>query len=158
MRSPANNSLIGLDSAQAEVTGGGNGIVCAGTGDVAALSGTNGTWDWVAGSNSTIDLDGAQSVVAGDTNTLGLHNSIASLTGNSETFVFQQDFGWDVIGGFNTTDKVQLAAADFADWSALLGHVTQSGSNTVITLGAANSITLAGVTMSSLQQSQFSIN
>ena len=48
-----------------------------------------------------------------------------------------------------------FSSSDFANWSALLSHMTQSGSNTVLTLDASDKITLTGVTASSLQSSQF---
>lgn len=48
-----------------------------------------------------------------------------------------------------------LSASDFANWSALQSHMTQSGNNTVITLDASNAITLTNVATVTLTSSQF---
>jgi hypothetical protein len=60
----------------------------------------------------------------------------------------------DVINGFTPTDSMTFSSSDFANWSALLSHTAQVGSDTVITLDAADTITLKGVTASNLQPSQ----
>jgi hypothetical protein len=100
--------------------------------------------------NSTATITGNNNMMnAGSSDTL-------TASGNSDMFVFQPAFDQDVINGFNSTDSMQFSASDFANWSALLSHVSQSGSNTVITLDASDTITLKGVTASSLQSSQFS--
>jgi Ca2+-binding RTX toxin-like protein len=78
-----------------------------------------------------------------------------TVSGGKESLVFQQAFGRDVINGFAATDTIQLSKADFANWSALLNDMSQSGSNTVITLDALDAITLTDVRASSLQSSQF---
>ena len=49
---------------------------------------------------------------------------------------------------------MQFSTSDFADWNALLGHMTQSGSDTIIAVDAWDTITLKDVTASTLQQSQ----
>ena len=151
------NGTIYLTSAQAAVTGGGNSIGFAGSGDIAGLYNTGGAWDSVWGSNETVYLTNAQASVTGNSNTLNFlgTGNTATVSGSSDAFVFQAAFGQDVINGFASSDTMQLAASDFANWSALLAHMTQSGSNTLITLDASDQITLTGVTASSLQSSQF---
>ena len=69
--------------------------------------------------------------------------------------MFLPAFGVDTINGFASTDSMTFSMSDFANWSRLQSHMTQSGSNTVITLDATDKITLTGVTKSSLQSSQF---
>ena len=69
--------------------------------------------------------------------------------------MFQPAFGQDVINGFSSSNSMTFSSSDFANWSALLSDMTQSGSNTVITLDASDKITLTGVTESSLKSSQF---
>ena len=51
---------------------------------------------------------------------------------------------------------MQYSAADFASFAVLQAHMSQSGSNTIITLDASDAITLYNVQASSLQSSQFS--
>ncbi len=147
-----------LTNAQTSVAGGGDTVNFLGSsGNAASLYNTAGTADTINGSNGSIYLTGAQASVTGNSNTLNFlgTGNTASVSGSTDAFVFQAAFGQDAINGFASTDTMQLAASDFANWSALLGHMTQSGSNTLITLDAADTITLTGVAMSSLQQSQF---
>ena len=60
------NGTVYLTSAQATVTGGGDGIVFAGgSGNAASLYSTGGSWDWVSGSNGTVYLNSAQAAVYG---------------------------------------------------------------------------------------------
>ncbi len=148
-----------LTNAQTSVAGGGDIIDFLGSsGNAASLYNTAGTADTINGSNGSIYLTGAQASVTGNSNTLNFlgTGNTASVSGSTDAFVFQAAFGQDAINGFASTDTMQLAASDFANWSALLGHMTQSGSNTLITLDASDKITLTNVAMSSLQSSQFS--
>ncbi len=147
-----------LTNAQTSVAGGGDTIDFLGSsGNAASLYNTAGTADTINGSNGSIYLTGAQASVTGNSNTLNFlgTGNTASVSGSSDAFVFQAAFGQDSINGFASSDTMQLAASDFANWSALLGHMTQSGSNTLITLDASDKITLTNVAMSSLQASQF---
>jgi hypothetical protein len=60
-----------------------------------------------------------------------------------------------VINGFASTDTLQFSKLDFASWSALHSHMSQSGANTVITLDATDTVTLTNVAMTSLTASEF---
>jgi hypothetical protein len=134
------NGTVYLTSAQAAVTGGGNTISFAGgSGNAAGLYNTGGSWDSVWGSNATIYLSGAQ----------------AAVTGANDTFAFLASFGVDTISGFSATDSMQFSVSDFANWAALSSHMTQTGTGTVITLNASNTVTLNAVTIASLTASQF---
>ncbi len=147
-----------LTNAQTSVAGGGDTVNFLGSsGNAASLYNTAGTADTINGSNGSIYLTGAQASVTGNSNTLNFlgTGNTASVSSSSDAFVFQAAFGQDAINGFASSDTMQLAASDFANWSALLGHMTQSGSNTLITLDASDKITLTNVAMSSLQASQF---
>ncbi len=147
-----------LTNAQTSVAGGGDTIDLLGSsGNAASLYNTAGTADTINGSNGSIYLTGAQASVTGNSNTLNFlgTGNTATVSGSSDAFVFQAAFGQDAINGFASSDTMQFAASDFANWSALLGHMTQSGSNTLITLDASDKITLTNVAMSSLQASQF---
>ena len=148
---------VNLNSAQSVVQGGGNALTLTGTGDAATLIGTGGSADTVNGSNSLLYLNGSQATVTGNSDTLVMTDATATASGNSDWFVFQAAFGQDSITGFNSTDTIQLAVSDFASWNVLQGDMAQSGVNTVITLDASDSITLVGVTKTSLTQAEFSL-
>ena len=151
------DGTVYLTSAQVAVYGGGDGIEFAGgTGDAASLVDTGGDWDWVSGSNGAVYLASAQATVTGTGDTVGLSGSSSvTMSGGSNAFDFGTAFGKDVIGGFASTDSIQFSATDFASWSALQSHMSQSGANTVITLDANDTVTLTNVTKTSLTASQF---
>ena len=52
-------------------------------------------------------------------------------------------------------DVIQLDAALFGDFADVVAHASQVGANTVITLDAANSITLNNVTLANLNANDF---
>ncbi|WP_420384382.1 NF038122 family metalloprotease [Novosphingobium sp.] len=151
---------IYLTSAQATITGGGNVIGFAGgTGNVATITDTAGAWDSAWASNGTLNLHSAQVAITGSGDTIGFAGgNTASLNGANQTLAFQQGIGGqDVINGFAATDTIQLSATDFSSWAYLLnsGAMAQVGADTVITLDAADTIRLTGVTASSLGSAQF---
>ena len=153
----ANNGAVYLISAQTAVTGGGDGIVFyGGSGNAASLYSTGANADTVTGSNGTISLSSAQATVTGTGDTLDLSGTSAvTANGGSNAFVFGAAIGTEVINGFVSTDTIQFSASDFANWSALSSHMTQSGANTVITLNSSNTVTLDGVTATTLTSSEF---
>ena len=140
----SNNTVNFGANATATVTGSGNTIGAA-TGDNLTVS--NDTVN--AAASATATLTGNNNTInagAGDTLTV---------TGNTgDSFVFVPAFGIDTINGFTSTDQMTFSSSDFANWTALQSHMSQVGSNTVITLDASDKITLTGVAMSSLQSSQ----
>jgi Ca2+-binding RTX toxin-like protein len=89
------------------------------------------------------------------------------LTGNfnADRFVFTDGHGQDTITDFeatNNAEKIDLSAvsaiaslADLNLGSATTGAATQVGANVVIDTGGGNSITLAGVSLSDLDASDF---
>ena len=110
----------------------------------------------VEGSKGSVDLANAQASVTGNNDSIHLFgNNTVKQNGASDTFVFQRAIGEDIITGFASTDSMQFSAFDFANWSALLGHISQSGRNTVIALDAPDTVTLTNVTAASLVASQF---
>jgi hypothetical protein len=151
------NGTVYLTSAQATVTGGGDAIVFgSGSGNAASLFSTGGNGDTVIGSNGTVNLTSAQATVTGSTDTLDLSGtSTVTANGGSDAFVFGAAIGTEVINGFASTDSIQFSKSDFASWSALQSHISQSGANTVITLDASDTVTLTGVTATSLTSSEF---
>jgi hypothetical protein len=151
------NGTVYLTSAQAAVYGGGDTIdFSGGTGNVAGLYSTGANADTVNGSNGTVYLTSAQAAVTGTGDTLDLSGTSAiTAIGGSEAFVFAAAIGTEVINGFASTDTIQFSKSDFASWSALQGHISQSGANTVIRLDANDTVTLTGVTAASLTASEF---
>jgi len=114
-----------------------------------------GITDVVSGSGDVINIANGDSLTASQATINVGAGSTATVSGTNDNFVFKPAFGQEVINGFGSTDSISLSASDFANWSALLSHTAQSGANTVITLDPSDTITLAGVTASSLQASQF---
>jgi len=132
------DSAILSDSNQTAILNGSNESVSLNsTNDLVSLDGQN---DSLEGSNATIDIG---------------PNVNAAVSGSLNTLVFQPESGLETITGFDPTDTIQLGNSEFANWSDLLGNISQSGSDTVIKIDAANAITLKGVTATSLQASQF---
>jgi hypothetical protein len=151
------NGTVDLNSAQATVVGGADAIVfSSGTGNATSLYSTGANGDTVNGSNGTVNLTSAQATVNGSTDTLNLSGtSTVTANGGSDAFVFGATIGKEVVNGFASTDTIQFSASDFANWSALQNHMTQSGANTVITFDANDTVTLTNVTGSNLTSSEF---
>jgi hypothetical protein len=151
------NGTVDLNSAQATVVGGADAIVfSSGTGNATSLYSTGANGDTVNGSNGTVNLTSAQATVNGSTDTLNLSGtSTVTANGGSDAFVFGATIGKEVVNGFASTDTIQFSASDFANWSALSSHMTQSGANTVITFDANDTVTLTNVTASNLTSSEF---
>jgi Ca2+-binding RTX toxin-like protein len=106
-----------------------------------------------AGDDVVYANGGNDRIVAGSGNDL--------LWGGSGTdvYVFKGDFGKDVIGDFQPTwtghDVIELRTDQFANFAAVLAASSQVGSDTVITLNAATSVTLKNVALSSLASDDF---
>jgi Ca2+-binding RTX toxin-like protein len=73
----------------------------------------------------------------------------------ADRFVFSGAFGTDVVSDFKANDVIQLDAAQFANFGAVQAASSQLGADVVITLNAANTITLTGVTLASLNSGDF---
>jgi hypothetical protein len=147
--------------------------------NVASLFNTAHTTDTVHGSNGTVYMFNATANITGNNDLInfetsddhatvsGNNDTVAfigagfpssvSVAGTSETFKFQAALGQVTITGFEAaTDNIYLSASDFGgNWTGLQSHMAQVGANTVITLDANNTITLVGVTESSMQSSHF---
>lgn len=80
-------------------------------------------------------------------------------TGN-DTFEFHTGFGHDTIidfevGTAEAHDLIDLVDAGFADFSQLLAAASESNGDTIITIDAAQSLTLAGIGVQSLTADHF---
>jgi len=138
---------VTLNNAQTSIFGGGDHVYfSAGQPSAVSLYQTNGVDDMVSGSNGAVTLNDAQAFVSGTENNIYLN-------GFTNLVAFQPNFGLETVNGFGFDDAMQFSKSDFADFAAL--HPMQSGANTVIALDAADSVTLTGVTASSLTAAQF---
>ena len=74
----------------------------------------------------------------------------------ADTFQFAPSFGHDTIVDFTEgEDKIDFDPAIFATIDDILAHTQQVGSDTVITVDQASSVTLTNVDMSTLSASDF---
>jgi VCBS repeat-containing protein len=81
-----------------------------------------------------------------------------TLTGGAgaDTFVFNADFGKDVITDFTRgLDRLQFDRDVFADYADMLDSAVQSGADVLIDAGGGNMITLKNVQMAALQAGDF---
>ena len=136
-------------------------------GAVDLLGGWGDTLDNLSSISGNIALAGGdilnnQGQVYGDM-TLGASDTINDSGGailgvisasNSNMFDYAGLFGNETIDNFvvsgSTHDTIQFAANDFGSFQAVHHAISQVGSDTVIRLDATDSITLVGVTKSSL--------
>ena len=105
-------------------------------------------------------------VVDGDVK-LGAHDTfrVGDVTGavtatTNDLFEFSGNFGNATIGGFvagsgATNDIIQFATNDFSTFAKVKAASTQQGADVVIRLDASDSITLTGVTLTSLVAANF---
>jgi serralysin len=106
------------------------------------------------------DLDNL--IVGGSgVNTLtgGAGNDVLTGGAVADFFVYLANWGHDTITNFVATgtahDTIRIDQNVFADWASLLAASHQSGSDTIVTADADNSITLQNVAISSLHSTDF---
>jgi hypothetical protein len=144
-----------MNAAQSSIFGGSNTIYENG-GSASSLYATGGNWDLVVGSGQTVTLNSSQATVIGNNNFIYMQGaSTATLSGSGDHVVTSQALGQQYLTGFGSTDTMQFSAADFASFSALQGAMSTSGTSTVITLDADDSVTLFNTQKSALTASQF---
>jgi probable HAF family extracellular repeat protein/VCBS repeat-containing protein len=123
------------------------------------VGGTAGTT--IHGGSGSYVLDGgagSDTVIAGKGNQVLIGGPNDTLTAGSgrDTFVFVPNFGKNAITNFNPHDDViELPKSEFANFAAVQAHAQQVGHDTVITYDAQDTITLTGVSLSSLHASDF---
>jgi hypothetical protein len=118
------------------------------------LKGVNQTLDGSAG-NVVLDATNASK------NTMttligGPGDKLIGTPGGGDTFVFHGNFGQNTITNYAAGDKIQFDSSAFgSDPTAILSDAHQVGADTVITdpHNSANTVTLTGVQLSSLQHS-----
>ncbi len=92
---------------------------------------------------------------------VGPSNDIATGNGGADTFVFGTSLGNDIITDFYASgrshDVLQFSHNTFRSFAAVLAHAAQVGSDVVITVDAADTVTLKNVHLSSLQKTDIHI-
>ena len=87
----------------------------------------------------------------------GLHDDQLVGGAGSDTFVFNiNSFGHDVITDYGNADYVKITGAAASDLQALLGSRMQVGANTIFSGRNGDTLTLNGVTASSIDVARFS--
>jgi Ca2+-binding RTX toxin-like protein len=83
-------------------------------------------------------------------------DDILSGGAGADTFQFAPSLGHDTIVNFEPgVDKIDFDLAIFATVDDILAHTQQVGSDVVITVDQANSVTLTNVSTSTLSASDF---
>jgi hypothetical protein len=127
---------------------------------------------WLGAGTDTVHLGSAggivhggagSAVITGTTGAMTVYSGTGAetVTGSSaaDTFAFGPGLGADVVTNYSAAqgDKIDLTAfTTLQTWSQILPLISQQGSNTVITVGSG-SVTLDGVTASSLTAADFNI-
>jgi len=89
---------------------------------------------------------------------IGGPNDTLTGGGGADTFVFNPNFGKETITDFGANLNQNVIAFDkhlFSDFSQVQAHTTQSGNNAVITYDAGDKITLVGIQVADLHDSNF---
>jgi len=111
----------------------------------AAIRGTSG--------NDTISGTAWNDTIAG-----GAGNDTMSGGAGSDTFVFRANLGQDVVTDFTVgSDLLEFRDGNFADAAAALAAATSSGSDTLITIDANNTVLLKNVSLANLHETDFHI-
>ena len=90
----------------------------------------------------------------------GTGNDILEGGFNADTFLFENNFGQDVITDFNQANTIEAidlsAVSNITSFSDLINaHIFQNGNGDAVIFDGANSITLLGVSVSSLNAGDF---
>ena len=108
--------------------------------------------DWMHGGQGDDVLHGG---AGNDTLNGGVGNDVLWGEGGADTFVFAAGFGRDVVRDFVAGDHLLFGPGTFASYDDVRAHMAQVGSDVVITLDAADTVTLTGVSLASLTHDQF---
>ena len=153
----------------------GNGTWTVETNDLSALTvmtaaaysgamvlGVTETWTNANGSTGTATVaDNVEAYAPGAPIFALSGNDTLTGAGGNDEFVFAQPIGNDTIYNFNVaTDKIDLIGfANVASFSDIKGNIADDGhGDTVITIGAGETITLHGVNAASLTAADFVFN
>jgi hypothetical protein len=154
----ASDDQIIFDGAHAVISGGGNSISSGAQGSLFVIQDTAGQADAATATLDYVALANAQASIVGDLNVIGFSGTnTLGVQGGGENFYFAPAMGLTTITGFAMSDVINLSASDWSSFAALQASpdLQQSGANTLITLDAADTITLINVTASTLTAAQF---
>ena len=110
---------------------------------------------WFRGTsgNDTISGTSANDTIAG-----GAGNDTLSGGSGNDTFVFRANLGQDTVTDFTIgSDVLEFRDGIFADAAAALAAATVSGSDTLITIDAGNTVLLKNVALANLHVGDFHI-
>jgi Ca2+-binding RTX toxin-like protein len=103
--------------------------------------------------NDTIGGTAWNDTIAG-----GAGNDTMSGGAGSDTFLFRTNLGQDTVTDFTAgTDALEFRDGIFADAAAALAAASSSGSDTLITIDANNTVLLKNVSLASLHETDFHI-
>ena len=156
------NQTISGGNGQNTILAGNNDTVVGGNGTSTILAGSN---DQITAGNgsTTIYADNHDTITLGngaDTVYMGTGTTVTAGKG-SESFVFGLQTGSAPVGHAEilqfrpNQDLLEFNHTIFGSFTAVQAHMSQSGSNTVISIDASDTITLSGIAMSSLHASNF---
>jgi hypothetical protein len=84
--------------------------------------------------------------------------NLLALSRCSDTFLFRTNLGQDTVTDFTIgTDVLEFRDGIFANAAAALAAATSSGSDTLITIDAGNSVLLKNVSLANLHEADFHI-
>jgi VCBS repeat-containing protein len=154
-----NNQLSGGSDNDLLRVGDGNNSLNGGSGHDVLIAG-NGSNVFVGGEgNDTLTAGNGNNSFNGgggdDTFRVGVGNNIFTGEKGNDTFVFGPGFGKNIITDFGRGDHIKFEGGVFANFQAVQGAMHQVNADTVISLGADHSITLLGVSASTLNASDF---
>jgi hypothetical protein len=100
---------------------------------------------------------GGQTLTASGPSTLiGGPNDVLNGGPGADTFVFQQNFGANVVNNFTPlVDTLEFSQSAFANAAGILGDAQQVGSDVVITQAAQDVVTLQNVQLANLHATDF---
>jgi Ca2+-binding RTX toxin-like protein len=121
------------------------------------------TWDraqiasaaWLRGTSGNDSISGTS---GNDTIFGGAGNDTMAGGAGSDTFVFRANLGQDTVTDFTAgSDVLEFRDGLFADAAAVLAAATASGSDTLITIDAGNTILLKNMAVANLHTGDFHI-
>lgn len=154
-----NDALLGGNGNDILNGGAGNDYLDGGNGND-VLDGGDGNDTLIGGNGDDTLLGGAGNDVlnGGNGNDIlvgGRGDDILTGGNGNDLFVFEVDFGKDVITDFTSNDRIQLDIELFDSFLSVMAASHQVGADTVITLNANNTITLQNVQLTSLHANEF---
>jgi serralysin len=135
-----------------------NGVGGTAGNDLLPGLGGNDTIVGLAGDDTLLGGDGMDVMDGGDGKDVmdgGVGNDRLTGGEDADLFVFNADFGMDIITDLKNQDQIQFADGLFPDSEAVLEASEQVGDNVVITLDENNTVTLLDVKLNTLQAQDF---